>query len=146
MNPLVRRYLKTGIVFLLVGLVSGGVLLVRWEWGGIYPSPTLVSAHAHIILVGFVMMMILGVAQWMFPRPAKDDPRSRPWVAEMAYWIVTPATALRFAGDVARASNASPLVRTIAVVGGLGQIVGLALFFYNLWPRIRTVGARPPGS
>jgi len=32
------------------------------------------------------------------------------------------------------------------VAGGLGQIVGLALFFHNLWPRIRTVGARPPGT
>jgi len=145
MNPLVRRYLKTGIVFLLAGLVLGGVLLARWELVGVYPSPTLVSAHAHVILVGFVMMMILGVAQWMFPRPARDDPRYRPQVAEAAYWIMTGATALRFAGEIAREGSAALLVRTIVVAGGLGQIVGLALFFYNLWPRIRTVAARPPG-
>jgi heme/copper-type cytochrome/quinol oxidase subunit 1 len=142
-NPLVRRYLKTAIVFLLVGLVSGGWLLVRRELGGIYPSPTLVSAHTHVILVGFVMMMILGVAQWMFPRPAKDDPRYRPHVAEAAYWVVTAATALRFAAEVARAVTSAPLVKAAVLAGGLGQIAGLALFFYNLWPRIRTVGARP---
>ncbi len=146
MNPLVRRYLKTGIGFLLVGLVLGGVLLARWELAGVYPSPTLVSAHAHVILVGFVMMMILGVAQWMFPRPARDDPRYRPQVAEAAYWIMTGATVLRFAGEVGREWSAALPVRTIVVAGGLGQIVGLALFFYNLWPRIRTVGAKPPGA
>jgi heme/copper-type cytochrome/quinol oxidase subunit 1 len=145
MNPLVRRYLKTGIAFLFTGLALGGVLLARWELAGVYPSPTLVSAHAHVILVGFVMMMILGVAQWMFPRPARDDPRYRPQGVEAAYWIITGATVLRFAGEIAREGSAALLVRAIVVAGGLGQIVGLALFFYNLWPRIRTVGARPPG-
>ena len=145
MNPLVRRYLKTAIAFLLVGLVSGGVLLVGRELGGLYPPPTLVSAHAHVILVGFVMMMILGVAQWMFPRPAKDNPRYRPGAAEAAYWIVTAATTLRFAAEIARAGTTASLVKMAVVAGGLGQIIGLALFFYNLWPRIRTVGARPLG-
>lgn len=143
MNPLVRRYLKTGIVFLLVGLVLGGVMLARWELFGVYPSPALVSAHAHVLLVGFVMMMILGVAQWMFPRPPKDDSRYRPQVAEAAYWIMTAATALRFGSEVGREWTAALLVRTLVVAGGLGQIGGLALFFYNLWPRIRTVGAQP---
>lgn len=143
MNPLVRRYLKTGIVFLLAGLVLGGALLARWELAGVYPSPTLISAHAHVILVGFVMMMILGVAQWMFPRPAKDDPRYRPQVAEAAYWILTGATALRFGGEIIREGSAALVVRAIVVAGGLGQIAGLALFFYNLWPRIRTVGTQP---
>jgi heme/copper-type cytochrome/quinol oxidase subunit 1 len=146
MNPLVRRYLKTGIFFLLVGLVLGGVMLARWELAGVYPSPTLISAHAHVILVGFVMMMILGVAQWMFPRPAKDDPRYRPQIAEIAYWLMTGATTLRFAADVAREGSAALFVRALVVAGGVGQIVGLALFFYNLLPRIRTVGARPPGT
>jgi heme/copper-type cytochrome/quinol oxidase subunit 1 len=141
-NALVRRYLKTGIVFLLVGLVTGGVMLVRRELTGIYPSPALVSAHAHVILVGFVMMMILGVAHWMFPRPIRDDPRYRPGAAETAYWVMTVATALRFAAELASPATAAPLVRAAVVAGGLGQIVGVALFFYNMWPRIRTAGAR----
>ena len=45
MNPLVRRYLKTAIGFLGVGLIWGGVLLVRRELLGVYPSPQQVSAH-----------------------------------------------------------------------------------------------------
>jgi heme/copper-type cytochrome/quinol oxidase subunit 1 len=40
-----------------------------------------VSAHTHALLVGFVMMMILGVALWLFPRAERDqkqyDPRIR---------------------------------------------------------------------
>ena len=141
MNSLVRRYLKTAIVFLIAGITLGGIVLVRRELTGQYPSPELVSAHTHVILVGFVMMMILGVAQWMFPRPARDDPRYRPAVAEAAYWILTLATVVRFAGEIARSASDGPALRVGVVLGGLGQIAGLALFFYNLWPRIRTAGA-----
>lgn len=145
MSPLVRRYLKTAIGFLFVGLVAGGVMLVRRELLGIYPSAMLVSAHTHVILVGFVMMMILGVALWMFPRPAKDDPRYRPRAAEAAYWIVSGATALRFASEVGHAAIGATPLKVAMIAGGLGQIVGLAVFFANLWPRIRTTGAGARG-
>ena len=84
MQPLVRRYLKTAIAFLGVGLALGVWMLVRREAWGIWPTPYLTSAHTHAILVGFVMMMILGVALWMFPRPARDDTRFRPALAEAA--------------------------------------------------------------
>ena len=93
MHSLVRRYLKTAIAFLAVGLVLGGWMLVRRELAGRFPSPYVVSAHTHAILVGFVMLMILGVALWLFPRPEKGDARYRPRAAEAAYWLVTLGTA-----------------------------------------------------
>ena len=141
MSPLVRRYLKTAIAFLLTGVLVGGVALVRRELFGVYPSASLVSAHTHVILVGFVMLMILGVAQWMFPRPPRENSHYRPGTAEAAYWIMTCATALRFVSELGRSGSGSIILRVAVVAGGLGQIVGLALFFYNLWPRIRTAGA-----
>ena len=75
MPPLVRRYLKTAIAFLLFGVGLGVYMLARRELAGVWPTPWWTSAHTHAILVGFVMMMILGVALWMFPRPAKEDTR-----------------------------------------------------------------------
>ena len=75
MHSLVRRYLKTGIAFLALGLALGLWMMVERELYQRFPSPYMTSAHTHAILVGFVMMMILGVALWLFPRPAKDDAR-----------------------------------------------------------------------
>ncbi len=143
MSPLVRRYLRTAISFLLVGLLVGAWMLVRRELAGEYPSPRLVSAHTHVILIGFVMMMILGVALWMFPRPEREDVRYRPVVAETAYWVLTTCTAIRFAGEVLSPDAPGPLQRWLVVLAGMGQVVGLALFFYNLLPRIRST--RKPG-
>lgn len=137
MPPLVRRYLKTAIGFLIFGVGFGLYMLVRRELGGVWPTPWWVSAHTHAILVGFVMMMILGVALWMFPRPAKDDTQFDPALAEVAYWCLTLGTAARVLAELFRPESVAPLLRWTVVVGGAGQVAGLALFFWTMWTRIR---------
>ncbi|MFL5577989.1 MAG: hypothetical protein ACJ79S_18700 [Gemmatimonadaceae bacterium] len=142
MYSLVRRYLKTAIAFLALGLGLGGWMMVRRELAGVYPSPYLVSAHAHAILVGFVMLMILGVALWLFPRPEKGDARYSPRAAEAAYWLVALGTAGRVAGELLRPAVAALWLRWAVVLFGLAQIAGIALFFYTMWSRIRPVGSQ----
>ncbi len=142
MTSLVRRYFKTAIVFLFTGLLIGGWMLVKREIGNVGPTPYLVSAHTHAILVGFVMMMILGVALWMFPRPDKDDTRYSPRAAGLAYWLVASGTAGRVAGELLRQSVDAQWLRWAVVACGTAQVAGLALFFYNMWTRIRPVGSR----
>ena len=85
MHSLVRRYIKTAIAFLLVGLAIGGWMITWREMEQRFPNAYVASAHSHAILVGFVMMMILGVALWLFPRPEKTDVRYSPRQAEAAY-------------------------------------------------------------
>jgi heme/copper-type cytochrome/quinol oxidase subunit 1 len=116
-------------------------MLVRRELFGIWPHPHLVSAHAHAVLVGFVMFLILGVALWLFPRAARDDVRYRPERAALAYWILVAATAGRFGAEVARVWSGSRVLAWIVVLGGLGQITGLAVYFWTMWSRIRPVGS-----
>ena len=142
MYSLVRRYLKTAIVFLAVGLALGGWMIVRRELAGVYPSSYLVSAHTHAIFVGFVMMMILGVALWLFPRPSKEDLRYAPHLADAAYWLVTVGTTVRVAGELARSGVGALWLRWAVVLSGLAQIAGVAVFFYTMWSRIRPVGSQ----
>lgn len=144
MNPLVRRYLKTAIVFLLVGLGLGFWMLLGREFG-IPTAPRLRSAHTHALLVGFVLMMISGVALWMFPRARSDDARYRPILTEIAWWGIAGGTAGRvllesWPGAPSGAAFSGAVVAAAAV-----QVLGLALFFIAIWPRIRGAGANPEG-
>ncbi len=141
MYTLVRRFIKTGIGFLAAGLTLGVYMLVRRELWGVWPHPYLVSAHTHAVLVGFGMFMILGVALWLFPRAGKDDTRYRPQRIEAAYWILALATGARFVAETSRAWSEVAWLRWMVVLGGLGQAVGLLLYFWSMWTRIRPVGS-----
>lgn len=125
-----------------LGLGLGLWMLARRELGGVWPHPYLVSAHAHAVLAGFVMFLILGVALWLFPRAEKGDPRYRPERVEAAYWILTVSTAARLAAEASRAwMDGGPWQPWAIVAGGTGQVLGLALYFWTMWPRIRAVGS-----
>jgi hypothetical protein len=89
-------------------------------------------------ILDFVMKMILGVALWMFPRPERTDVQYRPVVAEAAYWLLTASTAVRFIGEVAWPGAPGSPQGWRVVLAGIGQVVALAIFFYNLLPRIRS--------
>ena len=142
MHALVRRFLKTGIGFLGIGLAIGAWMLARRELASVFPSPYVASAHTHAILVGFVMSMILGVALWMFPRPEKDDARYSPRLAEVAYWLLTAGTAGRLVGELLRQASSAAWLRWIVVVCGLLQVAGIGVFFFTMWTRIRPVGSQ----
>ena len=108
MTPLVRRYIKTSFVFLLAGLLLGGWIIAAEFLVGRYPPRLFITAHVHLLLVGFMLMMVMGVATWMFPRPAKDDTRYRPELAEAVYWVMTVSTALRAAAELLGGALARP--------------------------------------
>jgi heme/copper-type cytochrome/quinol oxidase subunit 1 len=137
----VRRFIKTGILFLAAGVALGLYMLVQRELMGVFSHPALRSAHTHAVFFGFVVFLILGVALWLFPRAAKGDERYRPERIEAAYWVLTLSTAGRFVAEAARAW-ASPLwLSWVVVLGGAGQALGLGIYFYTMWTRIRPVGS-----
>jgi heme/copper-type cytochrome/quinol oxidase subunit 1 len=138
----VRLFIKTGIGFLFAGLAVGGYMLVERELFHKWPNPYLVSAHAHVVLVGFVMFLILGVALWLFPRAEKSDTRYKPRLITISYGVLCGATALRFLTEAARAWMDAQWLAWGVVIGGIGQIVGLTIYFWTMWSRIRSVGSR----
>ncbi|MDQ8153367.1 MAG: cbb3-type cytochrome c oxidase subunit I [Gemmatimonadota bacterium] len=141
MHSLARRFLKTAIVFLVTGLALGVWLLLRRELGGAAISVRELSAHTHALLVGFVMMMIAGVALWLFPRPAAEDTRYKPRVAEAAWWCIAPGTAVRVVAETLAGFDPPPALRLAILAGGVMQAIGLGLVFWTLFPRIRAAGS-----
>src|SRR5262249_51104846 len=112
MTPLVRLYVKTSFVFLLLGLALGAYITLEVNVAGRGVPWPLITAHVHLLLVGFLLMLVFGVATWMFPRPRRDDARYRPRLAWLVYGLLTASTAVRLVGEVAAAvagHRSSPL-------------------------------------
>jgi hypothetical protein len=121
---------------LLLGIALGFTMLVRRELWGIWPAPGLVSAHAHLILVGAVIELIIAVAWWMFPRPARSDPPASETAVHLAWWFLTVGTLARAFAESAPAVGLAtwPMV---AVTGGAAQVAGLAAAVVALRRRVR---------
>ena len=144
MPPLVRRYVKTSFVFLVAGLLLGGSITVsEFVWAR-YPPRLFVTAHVHLLLVGFMLMIVMGVATWMFPRPARDDARYRPALAEAVYWVMTVSTALRAVAELTAPFTSARVPRLIIAAAGLGQLAGTLLFVVTMWRRVRMPAASAP--
>lgn len=137
----VRYFIKTSIVFLIIGILTGLYVSIKEYIFNTGYSSELITAHTHIILVGSVMMMIMGVALWFFPRPEKRDKKYNPNLILLTYWIMTISTALRFIFQVLLSSTFSEWISIAVSIFSFFQIVAILLFFYSIWGRIRSVGS-----
>ena len=138
----VRYFIKSSLIFLGIGIMTGLYMsFARYVYQTGY-SQELISAHTHLILVGSVMMMIMGVALWFFPRPEKDDKQYNPDLISVTYWLLTIATALRFVLQVTASIYFIYWVNIATVIFSSLQVVSIILFFYSMWGRIRAVGSQ----
>jgi hypothetical protein len=80
MEPFVRNFVRSSLLWL-----GGGVLLGMWM--AVSPQAIIYRpAHVHANLLGFVSMMIFGVAYHVIPRFAGSPLRSRR-VAMAHLWV-----------------------------------------------------------
>ncbi|HKB84613.1 MAG TPA: cbb3-type cytochrome c oxidase subunit I [Ignavibacteriaceae bacterium] len=138
----VRYFIKTSVIFLITGILTGVYMSLAQNVFHTAYGIELKSAHTHIILVGSVMMMIMGVALWFFPRPQKDDKKYNPDKILIAYWMMTISTALRFISQAAASFFYSEIIAWSISLYSLFQVAAIIYFFYAIWGRIRPVGSQ----
>jgi len=138
----VRYFIKTSIMFLMLGLLTGLYMLFTKTYLNLWPNPEMVSAHTHVIVSGSIMMMIMGVALWFFPRPEKTDSLYKHEFILISYYLMTVSTFIRFLSQILLSFvQPNELLKFLSFVSALGQILGMIIFFVSMWGRIRSVGS-----
>ena len=137
----VRYFIKTSLIFLFIGLLTGVYLSINKYVFLKGASPGIISAHTHLILVGSVMMMIMGVALWFFPKPGKEDKKYKPVLILFTYFLITAATGLRFIFQVLESIFFLKWFSYFITITSAFQVTAFILFFYSMWGRIRSVGS-----
>ena len=132
MTAYVRRFIRSSLFWLGVGVILG-VLMAAWPRAVLYRP-----AHMHANLLGFVSMMIFGVAYHVIPRFTGAALRSER-LADLHLWVANGGLALMVVGWLARAHGFAAW-RPVLVTGGTLSAIGAFLFIYNIW---RTLDAAP---
>jgi cbb3-type cytochrome oxidase subunit 1 len=137
MEWFVRGFIRSSLVWLAVGVLIGLSMAV-------WPGPALAyrPAHMHANLLGFVSMMIFGVAYHVIPR-FSGNPLHSNRVAAVHIVVANAGLALLVAGWMARVHWPSPGHAAVQV-GAAVSAVGAGLFIYNLWRTLDGRGPAPP--
>jgi len=132
-----RLMLKTAFIYLLIGMLLGLLM---------YLSPVLPNApylllrttHVHLILVGAVMQIIMGVALWMFPREKAPPHFTSEKSGMILYFVFNAGTLIRAVCEPFAAPG--EILYFTALVGILLQLGGIGFFVTLIFRRIRVPG------
>ncbi len=125
MDWFVSAFLKASLVWLALGVTLGVAMAAHPAWGVYYP------AHVHMNLLGFVTMMIYGVAYHVIPRFVGRPIRHRR-LAGSHWYFSNAGLALMVVGFVLRPHFGSPANPVLATGGALSAL-GAYAFVYNMW-------------
>jgi cbb3-type cytochrome oxidase subunit 1 len=134
MDWFVKAFIRSSVVWLVCGMLVGVAMAVHPVW------TVHRAAHVHLMLLGFVMMMITGVAYHVLPRFA-GVPLPSPRAAGWHWWIANVGLVVMLVGFVRRDDGLASGTWWLSLGGTLSGL-GTLVFAWLVW---RTLDARPPG-
>lgn len=112
----------------------GGLFLV-FKALGLWPTWRLfVAPHGHIMFVGFITHLIMGVSDWMFPRPRQTRYTERRSIAVLVN--LNAGLILRIVFEPWLGLRNGTFPQMMLALSGILQFVAIAIFVYNMWDRI----------
>ncbi|MDB4879402.1 MAG: cytochrome c oxidase subunit [Gemmatimonadetes bacterium] len=128
MDWFVKAFLKASLAWLSLGVTLGVAMAAHPPWT-VYRL-----AHVHMVLLGFVTMMIFGVAYHVVPRFAGVPLHGRR-AAGWHWWIANAGLALMAAGFMLRGRGIAHATMLLSIGGSLSA-AGAYLFAWLLWRTI----------
>jgi hypothetical protein len=121
-----RNFLVIGSLYLLVGITFGMYM------GG-SGDHSFTPLHAHINLVGFVLMSLFGILYHLFPSMAKNMlARVHFWLHQVGSLVLVIMLFLLLSGRIGESAMAP-----IAPIAEAAILIGVALYAYNLFRNAR---------
>jgi cbb3-type cytochrome oxidase subunit 1 len=140
MPPLVRLYVRTSFLYFLGAFVLGALMaldswlgLARWL-RAVYLS------QLHLLVVGWITQLALGVAYWMFPRFRKEEnpePRGSNRLTWTVFILLNTGLLLRFLFEPFYLMGPRPWLAALVALSGVLQALAALGFGLLIWGRVR---------
>ncbi|HET9426092.1 MAG TPA: hypothetical protein VFO55_12025 [Gemmatimonadaceae bacterium] len=135
MDWFVKAFLRSSVAWLGAGVTLGVAMGILPSWA-IYRT-----AHLHMLLLGFVAMMIFGVAYHVLPR-FTGTPLRNTRLAGAHWWLSNLGLATMIAGFTLRAQG-NPVSSAWLGVGGSAAAAGAYIFGFLIWRTLDGPPKRP---
>lgn len=132
--------IRSSFLHLALGFLIGAFILWQKGPGGLPGAWRWLPVHIHMLLIGWIVQLAMGVAYWILPRfasprgargdsPKKHDSRRRPMLAWAGFLLLNSST-------VAALTSLLPWTWGLPASGILAALAALA-FVLHAWPRVK---------
>lgn len=126
MDKYAKAFVKSSLLYLGIGTIMGiGMVL--------FPDTrfTVTRVHVHILLLGFMAMMIYGVGYHILPR-FMGRPVYSHRLGNIQVWLAN-ITLIGLSISWVMEASQGGVWHLLAILFGIGQGVAIFLFMFNLW-------------
>jgi hypothetical protein len=142
MPPLARTFVKVAFVYFIVAFLLGAlVILERWlgfsRW-----LRTVHLGQVHLLMVGWITQLAIGIAYWMFPRFLKQQnphPRGSDSLAWFVLIALNVGLVLRLVIEPFYLMGGRPWLAAVMVLSGILQALAAVGFGLLIWGRVRAL-------
>jgi hypothetical protein len=135
MPRVVRWFLKTALVYFAAALLLN--IGLSFSGSASFLPPGLQPVYLHLLVVGWVTQLILGVAIWMFPKYSQAYPRGKEWLNWAIYLLLNSGLLLRAVAEPAIVVERAQLWSYLLAASALLQWAAGMLFAGMIWPRVK---------
>lgn len=121
MPKISQWFIGSAVIYVIVGMLGGIIMGAKQDF-------TLAPAHAHLNLIGWVSLALMGF--YYNANPAKAESRLaliQFWVSTVGLWIMIPGLVLTLRGE--------PSGEPIVILGSLITLIGMILFATAIFRR-----------
>jgi heme/copper-type cytochrome/quinol oxidase subunit 1 len=124
-------FIRASLVYLVLGFTWGALMLFH---KGIPLHPLvwrLFPSHIELVLFGWTVQLVIGVAYWILPRYPQPPKRGRPGPVWFAFWSLNLGICLTLVGLF------SPGAAWIGPASSLAKFGSILAFAVHAWPRFK---------
>lgn len=126
-----RLFIKAGMVFFVLSLIAALVIEID-----IAAMPAIMPLFWHMLMVGWITQIIIGVSIWMFPgRNREEGFKAQKW-GWLTFMFLNTGLVLRVISEPLVSISISEIWNIILVFSAILQLVAGFTYFTEMWPRI----------
>ena len=140
MPAIARSYVKAAFVYFIAAFLLGALMALE-SWLGFSRWLRVVYlSQLHLLVVGWITQLALGVAYWIFPRFRKEKtpaPRGSDALAWGVFISLNVGLLLRFVVEPFHLMGPQPWLAALLALSGVLQAAAALGFGLLIWGRVR---------
>jgi cbb3-type cytochrome oxidase subunit 1 len=141
MPTLTQISIKTSLIYLLAALVLGVLLAIQPLMPSGVPFAVLLGTlrpvYLHLLIVGWLTQLIIGVMYWMFPKYSKEHPRGSTSLGWASYIALNIGLLMRVVGEPLLVLYSASIGGVLLFLSALLQCGAAWGVFGNTWARVK---------